>query len=248
MRNVTDSHTHIGSYGEWDLPAEELLGWMDSAGVGTAVTGDLSGNRKGAFGTERAAEQVCRHRDRLRLMLWVNPGVNDLAAAERLLREDRELFACMKVHPQTSRIPLGDDRYLPYLKLCEEYGLPFAAHTERDADCGIDRLAVMAETCPGVSFIAVHMELRSDHERAIGLIAKHANLYGDTTFVPVGDVIRAVETCGSGKILFGTDAPVAGGRSYVGLNELKEALTARFGRAAADQVLGDNCRRLMKLG
>ena len=48
------------------------------------------------------------------------------------------------------------------------------------------------------------------NKEAIDLIAQLPNLYGDTTWVPVRSTLYAVQTCGSQKILFGTDNPIDG--------------------------------------
>lgn len=245
MRKVIDSHAHIGVYGEWNCGAEFLLKQMDKAGISLAVAGDLASNALGAKAALSSIGMIKPFRERFRLMLWMNPAADDLKAAEALLETDRNLFACIKVHPRTAGIPLGDERYLPCLDLCREYRLPFVSHTEQDGFADIDKLAEMAEEVPDVDFIAVHMELRSDHRRAMELIASHPNLYGDTTFVPVKDVITAVDICGTEKILYGTDAPVMGEYSYDGLTALDEALTSAYGDEAADKVLHGNCERLM---
>lgn len=248
MRKVIDSHAHFGEFMPWKFTAETLVGLMDKNGIDIAVAGDLSGNISGAFSAGQALRKTQDLRDRLRLMLWVNPAVNDSEAARRLLETERDRFACVKVHPQTSRQPLDSGRYEPYIALCREFGLPFAAHTERDSFCDIDRLAQMADDHPDVPFIAVHMELKSDHTRAIEMIRDHANLYGDTTFVPAYDVLRAVGTCGAGKILFGSDAPIMPERSYGQMEELYQAITDRFGSGAAERVFRENCRALMGIG
>ncbi|MBO2516615.1 MAG: hypothetical protein CW338_04945 [Clostridiales bacterium] len=245
MREVIDSHTHTGAWAQWNCDAGSLLSLMDRAGVALAVTGDPAANDAGAKALPAAVRKIRPFSDRLRLMLWVNPRADDLQAAEALLETDRDLFACVKVHPRTAGIPLGDERYLPYLDLCRRYCLPFVSHTEHDGYADIGRLAVMAEENPGTAFIAVHMELRSDHRHSIDLIAAHENLYGDTTFVPPEDVLTAISRCGAEKILFGTDAPVTGEHSYDSLPVLERVLTEQFSPDAAHAVLRGNCERLM---
>ncbi len=244
MQRIIDSHAHIGKYGEWNCGVGFLLSQMDKAGIGLAVVGDLAGNSEGAASVYSALDAIRPFRDRMRLMLWVNPSLSDLHAAQALLESEREMFACVKAHPQTAGVPLGDS-YAPYLELCRAFNLPFVSHTERNGYADIDLLAKMAEQNPDVDFIAVHMELHSNHQRAIELIASHGNLYGDTTFVPVSDVVTAVERCGADKILFGTDAPVIGESCFDSLPILKDPLIERFGRESADMILCKNCDRLM---
>jgi len=58
------------------------------------------------------------------------------------------------------------------------------------------------------------MGLGTDNEKAIELIAKLPNLYGDTAWVRPEKVLRAIKICGSHKILFGTDNPINGVDTY----------------------------------
>ncbi len=67
-----------------------------------------------------------------------------------------------------------------------------------------------AKANPDINFVAVHMDLDSDSKEAIDCISRLPNLYGDTTWVSVKTTLRAIEKCGSEKILFGTDNPIDG--------------------------------------
>ena len=93
--------------------------------------------------------------------------------------------------------------------------------------------------------IRLHMELRSDHSRAIQLISEDNNLYGDTPFVSTEDTARAIEICGAKKIMFGTDAPAIGTHSYDSLPFMKKVLENRFGAGTADSIFCKNCERLL---
>ena len=98
----------------------------------------------------------------------------------------------------------------PVYALAKRFGLPVAAHTGDMACAQTALLFNVAKAHPDVKFIAVHMDLESGNKEAIDLIAQLPNLYGDTTWVPVRSTLYAVQTCGSQKILFGTDNPIDG--------------------------------------
>lgn len=240
-----DTHTHFGRYGDWDCPLPKLVELLDAHGIGMAVTGCLESNGTGAAGFEKALEMIRGYEDRLRLMLWVNPAVpGDPEAAARMLDCYRDRIACMKVHPQTAEVPLGDPRYERYLRLCETCGLTLAVHTEPGCYSSADLLADMAEAHPKVNFVAVHMELRGNHRHVMDLIAKYPNLYGDTTFVPAAEVREAVDLCGAEKIVFGSDAPILGERYGNTLAELEALLSPE----EKQQIFTRNAVRLFHLG
>ena len=241
---IIDTHTHFGQYGEWNCPLAKLIGLMDAHYIDKAITGRLESNETGAAGFEEAMRAIRNYEHRLRLMLWINPAVSgDADTAERMLYRYENQIACIKVHPQTAQIPLNDQRYEPYLQLCETYGLPLAVHTEPGCYSSMNSLAAMAVRHPEINFIAVHMELRGSHSHAMSLIAKHPNLFGDTTFVPASDVRSAIDRCGAGKIVFGSDAPIMSERYGTTIAEIQAILSPQ----EIQQVFRLNAIRLFRL-
>lgn len=248
MQKMIDSHTHIGTYDSWVCPIDALKYFMDSHGVKYAVTADLSGNAEGARSTLKAIEQAKKFGNTFKILVWINPACkNDLEAAEEIITRYPSWIAGLKIHPRAARIRLDDDRYGPYMELCWRYNIPFVSHTEKDSFSNIEYLAKWAEAYPEINFVAVHMELFTDHKEAIQLISQLPNLYGDTTLVSAQDVSYTIEKCGADKILFGSDAPVMGTSSYDTLEELKRTLPDRFSKEAVDQVFFQNSKRIFHL-
>ena len=242
---MIDTHTHFGHYGEWDCPLPKLIALMDTLHIDKAITGWLGSNETGAAGFEEALRMIRGYEDQLHLMLWVNPAVSgDAETAERMLRQYRNQIACMKVHPQTAQVPLGSQRYEPYLQLCKAYGLTFAVHTEPGRCSSMDSLAAMADRHPEINFVAVHMELRGDHVHAVSLIEKRPNLFGDTTFVPVNDVRTAIDRCGADKIVFGSDAPIMSEQYGTTIERIRSVLSPQEMR----QIFQSNAIRLFRMG
>lgn len=223
---VIDTHTHFGTFGEWDCPLPQLTALMDAYGIDRAVVGDMASNEAGAAAFADSLVAIHGYEDRLRLMLWVNPALpKDALIAAEILARYRDRVACMKIHPLTSGVPLGDARYLPYLELCKRYQLTLASHTGPGELCPVEKLARMAADDPDVNFVAVHMEMRGDHRHAMELVSKHPNLYGDTTFLPLPDIRAAIDRCGKEKLLFGSDAPILNGRYDTALPDIRAMLT-----------------------
>ena len=242
---LIDTHTHLGEYGDWNCQLSELMALMDANHIDAAVAGWLGSNEIGAAGFENALQIIHGYEERLRLMLWINPAVTgDVKTAERMLDRYSHRIACMKVHPQTAHVPLGDPRYEPYLQLCKAYGLTLAVHTEPGCYSSIDSLAAMAARHTEINFVAVHMELCGDHSHAMELIARQPNLFGDTTFVSASDVRTAIDRCGADKIVFGSDAPIMGERYGAALAGIQAVLTAE----EMQQVFHLNAVRLFQLG
>ena len=61
----------------------------------------------------------------------------------------------------------------------------------------------------------VHMGLGTDNKKALELLGKADNLYGDTTWVPMGTTIEAIKRYGSERMMFGSDMPIDGVDTYL---------------------------------
>ena len=91
-----------------------------------------------------------------------------------------------------------------------------------------------------------------EEERMRGLFGKLENLYGDTTWVPVGSTVEAIRRWGSEKVLFGSDSPIDGRDTYLHnrtgdrslyqeyFHEFKELVSAED----YDNVMYKNAQRL----
>lgn len=105
MREIIDSHTHIGTYDSWECPIDTLRDLMNLHGISYAITADLSGNSEGARSTQNAIEQVKRFGNAFRVLIWINPACDDdLDAAKEALTKYGSLAAGLKTHPRTAPI------------------------------------------------------------------------------------------------------------------------------------------------
>ena len=81
----------------------------------------------------------------------------------------------------------------------------------------------------------------------IGIIRSRDNVYGDTCEVNTENVIKAINKCGSEKILFGTDAIVHGIDTYAMYMPLVEQIRKNFSKDQAENVLFRNCQRIFNV-
>ncbi len=100
---------------------------------------------------------------------------------------------------------------------------------------------------PAINFVMVHMGLGTDNKKAIDYIAQLDNLYGDTSWVSLESTLRAVEKCGSHKILFGTDSPIDGIDTYEKYLELIEGLRKKLPTKDFENLMFHNAIKLFKL-
>ena len=230
---IIDTHLHEGRQGIFSLPYGTLLEQMDRNGIDKGLVSTVACCEYRADAEELLPEQIPQvqaNREllqkaeasggRLYLSFWCKPAAESAAGVYEFIRENRRFVRGLKLHPFYSRLALEDDRYVPYLEIARELGLPVSVHTAADRLSSPQQLLALARRFPPVPFIMVHMGLCSDNEEAIRCVAQADNLFGDTTWVPLDKVRKAIQVCGSGKMLFGSDAPIDGDRSYAFYGEM----------------------------
>ena len=99
------------------------------------------------------------------------------------------------------------------------------------------------------------MDLDTDNLKAIELISRLPNLYGDTTWVSTKSAIKAIEVCGSEKILFGTDNTIDG-KDHLFVNRAGQralsqdyfhVLPEKISRVDYENIMYKNAEKLFKI-
>lgn len=254
---IIDSHVHIGSYGPYEIKVSDLVDAMDWFGVTQAVVSDIGLNSLDEKGIERyktfnttflnnlSLDTIKPYGKRFLLLYWIRPLFDqNEEELTRYLLENRDQIGGLKVHPKTAGIPFSSSNYRFYIDICKTLNLPFCIHTQPDGYSNLEFIYQAAMENPEVCFIAVHMDLGGDREKAADLIADCPNLYGDTTLVSKEETRRAIDRCGTEKILFGTDALVFGRESYLRYDGFYDMVFEYFGRDGAENVFYHNARKL----
>ncbi len=155
---------------------------------------------------------VKRHPERYGALVWVNPGKETVTKELiELIESNRRYIKGLKIHPFCSHVKMTNhQKVYPFLDLAREFSLPVLVHTARDRYSDVFYLGLAAEEFKDVTFIAAHMELMGDPSRAIDVLEKHENIYGDTAWLPLKWTKRAIERLGRSRLMFGTDNPIDG--------------------------------------
>lgn len=252
---IVDSHTHIGTIGGYSCDIETLLKAMNSFGAQTALVSDVSANEfdsdgnyiddgKSQVESNLRLAQICEKND-LKALFWVRPCREKCGAdVMRFLKVYKDVFKGLKAHPAGSRLKFTAENYRSCLEACRELRLPICVHTGQDGFSNTEYVYEAALEYPDVNFIAVHMDAGSGHRKAMDLIRRQPNLYGDSTLVSLEDTIEALRLCGSGKILFGSDAAVFGINSYERYVSFKQELPRLFAEDETALFFHGNAERI----
>jgi uncharacterized protein len=254
---IIDTHVHIGTIEHFDLTGSMLLKAMDRYGIDFALVSNLEGSEfipsQGPVASpvpEREVNQkvlnmVRRHPDRLRGLYWIKPHTEGYTPDVLLfLRDNRDAFAGMKFHPDMSELKVTDEKYVPYLECAKTLGMPVAVHTAHDIYAHPSFARDVARQWPLLNFVLVHMGLASDNLESIEYMNELSNVYGDTTWVSFESIEAAVETVGSHKILFGTDAPIDGVDTYDWYQDKIRGIRQKLNDEDTENILFRNARKL----
>ncbi|HAX71994.1 MAG TPA: metal-dependent hydrolase [Firmicutes bacterium] len=226
---IIDSHAHIGSVLNFNMPSEMLLEAMDKYGIDFALISNVQsaevGHDQVMIPNDKQISQqqslielldvLQQSKEKLGGLVWVKPLTETITKEfETLIEQNLAYIYGIKFHPYHSKIALNSEEVKPYLALAEKFNLPIVTHTAADYESSPKVVYEVAKQYPNLDFIMVHLGLGTDHEEAINYMASLPNLYGDLTWVTPDNVLKAIEVCGSHKLMFGTDAPINGVDTY----------------------------------
>lgn len=187
------------------------------------------------------------------ILPWIKPANETVTEElEALICENRDIVYGIKVHPFHSKIAFDSPQVEEYIKLAQKYHLAVITHTADCDEASSERVYRMACKYPDVNFVMAHMDLGTDNQKAIEVLGKCPNLYGDTTWVPLSSTLQAIELYGSKKIMFGSDNPIDGVHTY-GKNPKGEPslyqsyfneLESLIGKEAYEDVMYKNAMRV----
>lgn len=183
---IIDSHVHLGTMLGFDLTEQDIIASLEKYGIGKALVSNLESTEFGhkqeplpeeivvseLESNRRTLELVRRHPGVLFGQYWFKPATERLTTeAEALIRDNRDAFRGLKIHPYHSMTSIADPKCEPWLALAAELKLPVAVHTAGDRFSDSVNVYTAAKAHPDVDFIMVHLGLGTDNRKAIELVS-----------------------------------------------------------------------------
>jgi len=237
-----DVHTHYMPASAYDVPTvtnADLLPRL--AGWGTTTTASSSFN---AF----ASDLVAGNRETVDAsaaapgqggLLVMHPG--DLAASAEMLARwgDAPGIRGAKVHAWYAGVPTADPRMASLFRLLADRRMPVKIHN--DGPAWDAALGSYARAYPRLPILIAHAGLGTPSAEAARLAAEHEHVFIEfaSSFANVGAMRGAVRIAGTGKVGWGTDAPLLDPRFVLG-----SYMDAGVGPAAAPAVYRENGNRI----
>lgn len=196
---------------------------------GVPLAGELEANRE--------TVQLCRDHDGVIYGAAVcQVGKSNPSTVEQALSEYD--FKALKFHPYLLGIDADDGLYDPYLEIAEHWDLPCVFHSAPGTSDPI-KIYTLAKRHPRVKVVLYHINLTGDCEFGIELIKnsirkKDAQLYCDTSWVPLDMVIKALNTLGAEHVMFGSDLPLDGVNHFKYYRGIMETVREVFSSKICD--------------
>lgn len=163
------------------------------------------------IGFNIAYEFSSKHPDNFGMLCWIRPHTeSNLKEVEAFIEGHKNFIYGLKFHPFASQLRITDQKLIPYLRLAEKYNLPVLVHTAVDKYSKIKYLQQVCKQWPHLNFIAAHAELYSDHQTCIKAMKECLNLYCDTAWVEMNDLLAFKKEHLLDRVIFGTDNPIDG--------------------------------------
>lgn len=257
---VIDTNTHIGCIDKWHYTCDSLIYSMRKFNIAKGIVSTISGNefdyelkrirtnKNQIEINDEMLQEIKTHKDKLKAFFWIRPYSEEVDQnLIDYLEFNKDWYVGLKVSPRYANLKFTVENYKSYLDLCRRLRLPFCIHTENDGFSNMEFIYQVAKKYSDVVFIAVHMELGESNKNAIKYINKCPNLFGDTTLIDIDDVIEAIKTCGSNKILFGSDAVIFGEESYHKYFNYNKKLYNSLNRSELEDLFCNNAKKIFKL-
>ena len=211
---------------------------MDRNEIATALVMPQPGVADPAAEHTRIAEYAARHPGRLfGVALPDLRGPADAYAreAERCVRELG--FVAVKFHTAGHAVaPTSELGRLPF-DVASRLGVPLMIHTGFQVPHALPSLAAArAREYPGLRIVLAHAGMAPYAQEALEAARGSADIYLETSWLPVYALRRLIDELGPGRVLFGTDIPlnIAVERAkYAALQLTDDALTRCFRGTAA---------------
>jgi predicted TIM-barrel fold metal-dependent hydrolase len=238
-----DAHTHTGQNDPDGVKgtAEELLAGLDRAGVQRSIVFTTAEPDGYPPANDRVRAEAAASGGRLTWFARIDPNAGDpLPEARRCLELGAQGF---KLHPRSDAFVMSHPSVEALARLADAERRPILIHAGRGIPALGEDLVALARRYPGANFILAHAGI-SD----LGIVAPAANelknLYFDTSWWLVSDLLTLYETVDPSRILFASDMPYGSGR-YAALAFLRCAREVGHGPEVLAAIAAGNAERVL---
>ena len=205
--SVFDSHIHFGQFYDICTTPKELLDYLNSVGV-AAFAASSTSICEGDYDKVIAEMQelVEAGGSKIYPVFWVLPQMLEDGGLEKLMDSGIN-WKCVKIHPQLHPTKwLADERCIVSVcRFASTLLVPLLIHTGEMSGCYPKQFEHVIKRFPNLVFILAHGR---PIEQTVSLMKACQNVWTDTAFMPINNVVRLCGEKLSDRVLWGTDYPI----------------------------------------
>lgn len=205
--SVFDSHIHFGQFYDICTTPKELLDYLNSVGV-AAFTASSTSICEGDYDKviTEMQELVEAGGSKIYPVLWVLPQMLEDGGLEKFMDSGIN-WKCVKIHPQLHPTKwLADERCIVSVcRFASTLLVPLLIHTGEMSGCYPKQFEHVIKRFPNLVFILAHGR---PIEQTVSLMKTYQNVWTDTAFMPINNVVRLCDEKLSDRVLWGTDYPI----------------------------------------
>lgn len=240
-----DAHTHIGHNDPDGLRATpaEILAGLDRAGQRRALV--FAMHEPGGYrdANDAVLAAASSSGGRLVALARVDPNRGGEAVAEARRVLDAGAVG-VKLHPRSDRFGLPHPVVEELVALAAQRRGPVLFHAGRGFPGLGEEVAHLAARHPDARLILAHAGI-SDLGHLAAVVAEAPNIYFDTSWWLVSDLLMLFATVPPGRILYGSDMPYGSAR-FAALRDLRCAAELGLGADAVRAIAGAQLERVIR--
>lgn len=239
-----DAHTHLGHDDPdgYAASAEEIVAGLDRGGHRRALI--FAMQEPGGYGgpNDLAIAAARGSAGRLQALARLDPNLGDaaLAEAERTLAAGARGF---KLHPRSDAFDMPHPVVERIVALAHEHRAPVLFHAGRGFPGLGEEVADLARRYPGARMILAHAGI-SDLGHLAAVVAEAPNIFFDTSWWQVSDMLTLFASVPPGRILYASDMPYGSAR-FSALRDLRCAFQVGLEGEVLQSIAGGQLERIV---
>lgn len=239
-----DAHTHLGDADPDGYAAtpEEIVAGLDRGGQRRALIFPMQEPGGYREPNDRAIGAAQGSGGRLEALARIDPNLGDAALdeARRCLAAGARGF---KLHPRSDAFDMPHPIVERVVALAHEHRAPVLFHAGRGFPGLGEEVATMARRHPGARLILAHAGI-SDIGHLADVVAEAPNIFFDTSWWLVSDMLTLFATVPPGRILYGSDMPYGAAR-FSALRDLRCAFQVGLDDEVLPSIAGEQLARIV---
>ena len=257
MKKIFDMHANCGKWGSKADCNSLVTEIADSENIEKLLVSNLGGLETEGLepGNTPLLEELDANRQTM-AFCQLNPKM--LAAAicqvghstpdsiETALTEYN--FRALRFHPYFQDISPTSEKYDPYMEIAKQYEIPCIFHAAPGKSDPAN-IYSLAKRHPKVKVVLYHLNLTGDCEYGIEVVQnsirkRDARLYCNTSWVPLDMVVKAIQTLGSERVMFGSDMPIDGENHFRYYRGIIQTIDSIFSEEDCNNYLYETANKL----